>query len=172
MCYHEFMFDGEVWYEYLDDPMKELVDLGYYLLDREEMSGDLLNDYSFVVFPVAKAFEGFVKKVMFDLGLIDKEDLMGRMFRIGKSLNPSLPEKFRDDKYIYDRLEEICKAEDIGEDLPLEMWECWKKGRNEIFHYFGGTVTLDLKEAKERLDMMTDLMKKMIDCSVNYRKRK
>ncbi len=165
------MFEGERWYEYLDEPMKEMMNLGYLLLDREEMVGEELTDYSFVVFPVAKAYEGFLKKLMFDFGLIDKENLMGKVFRVGRSLNPTLPESYRDDMWIYDRLVRLCEAKSGDVRLAEKLWNAWRLGRNELFHYFVGEVKMvDLAEARSRVDAINEVMKLAIDSSGAIRK--
>src|SRR5688572_25488929 len=103
------MFEGEAWYEYLDEPMRDLVDESYYLLDSEQMRGVGLHDYSFVVFPMAKAYEGFLKKFLFEIGLLSQKDLDARYFRLGKSLNPSLPPRLRNGSWVYGGLEAISK---------------------------------------------------------------
>ena len=75
----------------MEEPMRDLVGESYLLLEREERLNENLHDYSFVVFPMAKAYEGFLKKLFFDLGLINKRQYQGDRFRVGKSLNPNLP---------------------------------------------------------------------------------
>ena len=51
------MFEGKDWFEYLDEPMQELVEEAYYLKEREDLSGDSLYDYSFFVFRMAMGYE-------------------------------------------------------------------------------------------------------------------
>lgn len=167
------MFEGHNWFEYLDEPMREMVTLGFFLLEREEMVGETLTDYSFIVFPVAKAYEGFLKKFLFDLNLINKDQLMGKSFRIGRSLNPNLPEEMRDDEWVFERMKALCQSEGIEkESLPERLWEAWGLGRNSIFHYFIGEEQLvSLQIAKERLNMLVDLMKEVIECSGGIRSR-
>lgn len=111
--------------------MRDLVKESYLLLEREEKLSENLHDYSFVVFPMAKAYEGFLKKLFFDLGLIDKRQYGGDRFRVGKSLNPNLPKRYQWD-WVYPGLLAKCK----GEELPTRMWEVWRQGRNRIFHFF------------------------------------
>lgn len=111
--------------------MRDLVKETYVMLAREEKNGDQLHDYSFVVFPMAKAYEGFLKKLFFDLRLINKKQYMGDRFRVGKSLNPNLPKRYQWD-WVYKSLVDKCR----GEELPAQMWQVWKNARNRIFHYF------------------------------------
>ena len=112
------------------------------------------HDYSFVVFPMAKAYEGFLKKLFFDLGLINKKQYGGDRFRVGKALNPNLPKRYQWD-WVYERLALACK----GEETAMQMWEVWKKARNRIFHFFPDHhefITLD--QAEELIAEITNTM--------------
>lgn len=173
VCYDGNMFEGNNWFEYLDEPMRELVSLGFFLLEREEMTEETLSDYSFVVFPVAKAYEGFLKKLLFDLQLIDKDQLMGKSFRIGRSLNPNLPKALRDDEWLYEKMKVLSVSfGKEGERLPDRLWEAWSVGRNRVFHYFAREEKLtDLKSAKEKINVIANLMKEVVECSAEIRKQ-
>lgn len=108
------------------------------------------DDYSFVVFPAAKAYEGFLKKLFFDLKFITEEDYYGKHFRIGKALNPSLPKVLRKDG-VYDKIVKYCN----GSVLAEKLWEAWKQSRNLTFHWFPNeknAITMD--EAGERIEMI------------------
>ncbi len=111
--------------------MQDLMGESFRLLAREKASPDGTHDYSFIVFPAAKAYEGFLKKLLFDLKLITKAQYQGDRFRIGKSLNPHLAKRYQWD-WVYQKLSDMCQ----GEDLPLKLWETWRMARNRIFHYF------------------------------------
>jgi hypothetical protein len=164
------MFSEEEWFTYLDEPMQDLISLSWYLLDREEMMTEGLYDYSFVVFPAAKAYEGFLKKFLWDLGLIGKEDWESDRFRIGRSLNPEVPRDLRTGNWIHDDLKKLCdKYKKEGEECLVDViWKAWKKGRNKIFHYFGGDMeALDLIEARDRLSQIKEAMM----LASEYRKR-
>lgn len=115
----------------MDEPMRDLMQASLLLLDREKKNTDGLHDYSFVVFPAAKAYEGFLKKLLFDLKMITRLQYQGDRFRIGKSLNPHLPKRYQWD-WVFNRLAVQCR----GEALPLRLWETWRLARNRIFHYF------------------------------------
>lgn len=169
------MFKGETWYEYLEPLMRDLVEEAYYLLDREEMAGEELVDYSFAVFPMAKAYEGFIKKYLFDVGLISEKTYMSRHFRIGRSLNPSLPVKYRNGWWLFDDLEKMCKKMDGGKHehkgLPRMMWRAWREGRNKIFHYFAGRERLvDLGEARKLVDGFREVMEMAVACRTEMKK--
>ncbi len=163
------MFEGQEWYKYLEEPMQDLVDESYYLRDREQMHAQQLHDYSFVVFPIAKAYEGFLKKFLLEIKLISLDDFEGKYFRMGRSLNPSLPQNLRDNKWIYDNLKQMCqhKEEHEGKNLAVILWEGWKKGRNSVFHYFvGHQQFISLDEAGERVEMIRKAMQEAVRCKV------
>ena len=52
-------FKSEAWYQFLDEGMADLVKQAYSLLDKFKVPE--YHDYSFIVFPMAKAYEGFLK---------------------------------------------------------------------------------------------------------------
>ena len=123
------------WFLYLTHPMQDLVVQAFGLLSREKEQNNGYHDYSFVVFPLAKAYEGFLKKVLVEMGFSDKETVYGRHFRIGKSLNPDLPKKFRREDWLYAELD--GRFDLRGDDrLAGELWAVWREGRNLLFHYF------------------------------------
>lgn len=114
-----------------------------------------INDYSFLVAPAAKAYEGYLKDLFFDLEIIDEFNYNSDRFRVGKTLNPSLRYKRFS---IYKKLADIHED---GERIAEKLWSAWKQGRNEIFHYFPGNVKkLNLIEAQERITL---ILKAIID---------
>ncbi len=98
-------FEQTSWWKYLTEPMRDLARQSYALLERERgrVEEYKYHDYSFVVFPMAKAYEGFLKKLFFDLGLINKQQYGGDRFRVGKTLNPNLPKRYQWD-WVYEKL--------------------------------------------------------------------
>lgn len=160
------MFNKEGWYQYLDEPMRELVDLAYLLKDREEIDKERLYDYSFLLFPMAKAYEGFLKKFLWRIELISKETMMDRTFRIGRSLNPDLPEKYRNGLWLFDQLEIRCERfhTKLGGCGARKAWEAWVEGRNQVFHYFSGKEgPLSFEEATRRMEQMRVVMEMLVD---------
>lgn len=149
--------EQKVWWSYLGEDLQKLLLASRFLIDTVQSWGvDLpggrkeFNDYAFVIFPAAKAYEGFLKKMFLDLGFISQEDYFGKHFRIGKSLNPSLPKEMRGDE-VYGKIVKYCG----GKDLADNLWETWRVCRNLTFHWFPdekNTVTFD--EAKERVNMI------------------
>jgi len=147
------------WWKYLEEAMKDLVEESFVLLEREERLQEKLHDYSFVVFPMAKAYEGFLKKLLLDMKLIDSRQYYGEHFRIGRALNPSLPKRYRAG-WVYGKLVAVCKG---NEELPLLMWEVWKKARNRIFHFFPDHHEfISLNEAGALVRELSDVMEKAL----------
>lgn len=144
---------NRVWWGYLEGDLQDLLSESVVLSQKASLWEEKFHDYSFVVFPAAKAYEGFLKKVFLDLELITKKDYFGKRFRIGKALNPSLPPKYQDKSWVYDDLTKFCK----GEDLPKNLWRTWKLSRNLVFHWFPKEKrALGLVEAQERLGYVVD----------------
>ena len=104
----------------------------------------------FVVFPAAKAYEGFLKKLFLDLKFITEEDYYGKHFRIGKALNPSLPKELRREG-VYDKIVQFCQ----GHTLADKLWDTWRLSRNLTFHWFPNEKNaITLTEAGERIEMI------------------
>jgi hypothetical protein len=153
--------EQKVWWSYLGEDLQKLLITSKFLITTVESWGaDLpggegkFDDYAFVVFPAAKAYEGFLKKMFLDLKFISEEDYFGKHFRIGKSLNPSLPVEIRKDE-VYDKIVKYCG----GKALADNLWETWRVCRNLTFHWFPNeknTITLD--EAIERVNMIISAM--------------
>ncbi len=146
------------WFEYLDDCQRELVGVSFSLTNKRlELAG--LSDYSFVVFPMAKAYEGFLKKIFLDLGLITKEVYEDRHFRIGRALNPDIRTSQKDEYWLYDNV-----AERFGNDLARHLWDTWLLCRNRVFHYFSNCDQfLSFDEAVKRIEMMMETMQSVTD---------
>ncbi len=143
--------ENSVWWNYLSADLKKLVEGSIYLAQHAESWGYTFTDYSFVVFPMAKAYEGFLKKFCLDMGFITEGDYLGTHFRIGKALNPNLEERLRGDDWVYPKIVTYCK----GSNLPKLMWNTWRECRNVVFHWFPhGTKELTLEEAAVRLEMI------------------
>lgn len=108
-----------------------------------------ISDYSFLVAPISKAYEGYLKDFFLKLNIIDQYSYESDRFRVGKTLNPSLR---------YKRFSIFQKLSDIdekGEEVAEILWNAWKHGRNEIFHYFPSNVqTISRQEAKDRIELV------------------
>lgn len=174
-------YQDQEWFQFLDPGMKDLVKQSYHLLDAFSLSRpssrgssilsgqpsafDLgkIADFSFIVFPMAKAYEGFLKKWLFQSGLIEESAYRSDHFRIGKSLNPSLPERFKRDDYVYDKIVAQCSDLNLGD----RLWRAWKQCRNLVFHYFPQHEHfLTLDQAKKRINQLAAAMEDAVGCSV------
>jgi hypothetical protein len=129
---------------YISEGQKDLIDEGVHLLEQAEVNKKpVLNDYSYIVFPFAKAYEGFLKQVFLNAGYITRRDYYSQHFRIGKVLSPNLVRRLgRESVY-----KKIC--DESGCEISERMWQTWKKGRNEVFHYFPHNLhSIRLEEAR------------------------
>lgn len=133
-----------VW-SYLSQGQKDLIEEGQYLLEEiikhEKYS---FKDYSFLVFPFAKAYEGFLKQIFLEIGFITHDEYTSDHFRLGKVLSPHLVARLGG-RSVYKK---IC--DQSGVDLADQIWDTWKIGRNQVFHYFPHNLrSLTLSEAEE-----------------------
>lgn len=167
----DFNPDTKPWWTYLDEDIQELLKQSYLLLDLMQMGGARLaktkfHDYAFIVFPAAKAYEGFLKNLFLDMGFISKDDYHGKRFRVGKALNPALEKRFRKAESVYDKLLDYCG----GRELADRLWETWKNSRNIIFHWFPNERNaIDLPEAKERVeDIISSMDAAFTECKVEF----
>ncbi|MEJ2347604.1 MAG: hypothetical protein P8Y17_00180 [Patescibacteria group bacterium] len=145
--------ETKVWWDYLEKDLQELLKEAVLLIEKVGLWDEKFHDYSFIVFPAAKAYEGFLKRVFLDRGFITEKDYYGKRFRVGKALNPSLERKFRRKESVYDRLVEFCG----GRELADKMWDTWKRGRNLLFHWFPKERNaVNFSQAKERVSSIID----------------
>lgn len=148
--------------EYLDGNLRELLKQSLYLIERERQTAQsgIIVDYGFLIFTVALVYEGFLKRLFFQMQLISESQYRGDYFRIGKALNPDLPKKYQDEEYVYDNLLVMC-----GEGTARHLWEAWKMGRNRVFHYdFVRPREILLEEAEKRVTMMLEAMVAAVRC--------
>lgn len=133
----------DLW-RYLPDEIKGLIADGETLVNFV-LSNDHskeISDFSFMVFPFAKAYEGFLKKLFLDIGMIRPDEYYGDDIRIGRILNPGyLAEKGN----IFAK---FCEGAPDKKALTQRLWDAWKQGRNSVFHYFPHNFKkLDFEEA-------------------------
>lgn len=131
-------------WSYLSQGQRDLLEEGLYLMDdivRDHAYQ--FKDYSFLVFPFAKSYEGFLKKIFRDKNLISRLDYISDHLRLGKMMSPNLIGKLGPDS-LYIKLEER-----YSKDLANKVWNVWKNGRNQIFHYFPhNTKAINFSEAR------------------------
>lgn len=139
------------WWDYLEHDVQELLLESIVLIEKVHRWREKFHDYSFVVFPAAKAYEGFLKKLFLDMDFITPEDYYGKHFRIGKALNPSLEKYLREEMSVYDKIVTYCG----GVDLADFLWDTWKTSRNILFHFFPDEKNVvDFDEAQKRFNQI------------------
>jgi len=145
------VFENKIWFNKLNFTQQSLIKQSFYLLDWVKKHKEKFYDYSFIVMPAAKAYEGFLKQLFFDLKLISQRQLEGDFFRVGKALNPELEHiKRLRRQYLYDEISQKC-----GEKTAELLWQTWKKCRNRLFHYFAKEQQIfTLEESEERLEQI------------------
>ena len=147
--------ESRSWWTYIHEDLQELLREAVTLVDKVETWSEKFHDYSFVVFPAAKAYEGYLKTLFHDLGFISEGEFFGKRFRVGKAMNPDLEPRFRENESVYDKLADFCQ----GRELPDAIWETWINARNLLFHWFPNeknVITFD--EAKVRVSRILDTM--------------
>jgi hypothetical protein len=163
--------EQKVWWNYLGADLQKLLITSRFLITTVESWGvDLpggekeFDDYAFVIFPAAKAYEGFLKKIFLDLHFISEKDYFGKHFRIGKSLNPSLPKEIRAEE-VYGKIVKYCGGRDLADDL----WETWRVCRNLTFHWFPDEKNVvTYAEATERINMIINAIDQAFtECKVD-----
>lgn len=140
-------------FEYLSQNQKDLIKEGKYLMDgiiRDHAYQ--FTDYSFLVFPFAKTYEGFLKKLFKERKFISHLDYISDHLRLGKLLSPKLINRLGD-KSLYKKISQIDPA------LAENIWHTWVIGRNKIFHYFPHNVkAVSFTEAEEIITRILDTM--------------
>ena len=116
----------------IDHDIQELLRESQKLINTANKWEEEFHDYAFIVFPAAKAYEGYLKHLFLKMGFHTQEDYDGKRFRIGKALNPSLEKHLRENESVYDKIVNFCNDETLAD----KLWEVWKNSRNMIFHWF------------------------------------
>lgn len=139
-----------VW-QYLSLTQKDLILEGKYLLVI--IKPHRFKDYSFLVFPYAKAYEGYLKQLFLDIGFISYMDYISDHFRIGKYLSPHMIGRL-EKRSVYTK---ICER--TTETFAKEIWDIWRQGRNQVIHYYPHNLKrLTYDEALEMIDDILNIM--------------
>jgi len=141
-------------WQYLSQTQRDLILEGKYLMD------DIIcdhayqfKDYSFLIFPFAKAYEGFLKQIFKDAKLITHLDYISDHLRLGKLMSPNLADRIGD-KSLYFKLVNIYDIE-----FAEKIWQTWNLGRNQILHYFPHNLkAVSFGEAQEIVDNILKTM--------------
>lgn len=145
---------GSVLWQYLSPEQQRLALDGQLLVeDRALHPNEHLSDYSYLVFPFAKLYEGFLKQLFRDLDIIGDREYRSDHFRIGKALSPNLVRRLWTHS-AYGQIEER-----FGKDLATRLWHTWKEARNLVFHYFPHNIrALTQEEAVQLIELLTQAM--------------
>jgi hypothetical protein len=125
--------------------------------DRLLHPNERLSDYSYLVFPFAKLYEGFLKQSLHTLHIIGDREYQSDHFRMGKALSPHMARTLGANS-AYGRVQE-----QYGAALAEQLWVTWKQGRNLVFHYFPHNVRrLTQEEARELILMIIETMEQLV----------
>ena len=150
------------WFSLLNQDAQELILLSLKLLEREKNLSSNFSDYAFILFPMSKAYEGFLKDFLLRFGLISEKVYLGRKFRIGRALNPDISANQRDQWWLYDNVERVC-----GDELARKLWNAWILGRNHIFHFFPGEKnTYTLQQVESKINMLLEVFEDAWQCEL------
>lgn len=153
-------------WQYLSPDMQALLRDGEFLVEDSTRhntpplasSGAPPTDFSYIVFPFAKLYEGFLKKLFLDAGIISQRDYRSDHFRIGKVLSPNLARRLGA-RSAYAQI-----SNRYGNELAAHLWHAWKEGRNLVFHYFPHNFRrLTRDQAIELINTLTNTMTESIE---------
>lgn len=135
---------GKFW-DYLSQNQKDLILEGNFLMnDVIKHHNFTFKDYSFLIFPFAKAYEGYLKQLFHDVGFISRLDYVSDHLRLGKLMSPNLVDRLGD-RSLYKQMKDH-----VTKEFADLVWNTWKMGRNQIFHYFPHNLkAVSLSEAEE-----------------------
>jgi len=141
-------------WEYLSQKQKDLINQGDFIRHEVIEKGKYnFDDYAFMVFPYAKAYEGFLKQLFKDTGFLTQEDYVSDYIRLGKLMSPNMVGKLGD-RSLYQKLVSVG-----SKDLADKIWDSWKNGRNRVFHYFPHNLeAISLSEAEIKKQMILETM--------------
>jgi hypothetical protein len=146
--------EGSSLWQYLSPTQRILAGDGAFLLaDSATHKNEEPTDYSYLVFPFAKLYEGFLKQLLLDLGIIDESAYTSDRYRIGKAMSPHIVRRLGP-RSAYGQL-----AKRFGDPLASQLWQAWKNGRNLVFHYFPHNYrALSYEGAKEIIALLVSAM--------------
>lgn len=144
---------GEFW-KYLSQQQKDLILEGQYLMNNILRNNVYqFKDYSFLVFPFAKAYEGFLKQLFKEVKFISHLDYISDHLRLGKLMSPNLEGRLGD-RSLFKKM-----RENVTRDFAERVWNTWKLGRNQVFHYFPhNTKALSFIEAEKLVGQIIETM--------------
>lgn len=146
-------------WQYLSQNQKDLILEGQYLMnDIIKDNAYQFKDYSFLVFPFAKAYEGFLKQLFKDVKFISHLDYISDHLRLGKLMSPNLIGRLGE-RSLYKKIQE-----NVGTELADRVWNTWKGGRNQIFHYFPHNIkAISFAEAEKIIEEILGTMEESFE---------
>ncbi|MFZ5376927.1 MAG: hypothetical protein ACOZAN_04670 [Patescibacteria group bacterium] len=163
VCYLDMMmydFSSRTWFKSLEPGLQALIKSAEELINFHLGQEQQFSDFSFLVFPMAKAYEGFLKMYLLELGLITPETYRSRRFRIGRAINPDVRYDQRDEYWLFDDLVHKC-----GEVKARLFWDTWLECRNQVFHYFpNGFTTMSYQQATMKIRMIDQAISNAMAC--------
>jgi hypothetical protein len=159
--------EGSQLWQFLSPQEQMLYNDGVFLLeDSKKDINPEPTDFSYLVFPFAKLYEGFLKDYFLTLGIISRRDYESNHFRIGKVLSPNLIRRLGR-RSAYGQIQAR-----FGIDLANKLWIAWKEGRNQVFHYFPQSYrTLTHTQAEQAIDLILQTMELAVK-ETNVRKER
>jgi len=144
---------GAFW-GYLSQTQKDLILEGDYLMnDIIRHQNYQFKDYSFLIFPYAKAYEGYLKQLFKDIDFISHLDYISDHLRLGKLMSPNLVGRLGE-RSLYKKIQEKISIE-----LADKIWQTWKIGRNQVFHYFPHNIkAVSFEEAEKIINAIIQTM--------------
>lgn len=119
-------FVGEDLIELYQDSEGVFQFIGWKELDGDSEEAGLFSDHSFMLLPIAKAYEGVLKKILIENKILTEEDLASNpAINVGAYFNPISNEK------LFNLLKD--KARDRA--IPHVIYSTYQECRNQIFHY-------------------------------------
>lgn len=164
MSSEEVYFAGKnsSWYAWLSEDQQQLVEQTHSMIARERDDVQEHFDYSYLVFSMAKVYEGFIKMYLLRFELIDEKVYNSKRFRIGRAINPDIRKSQRDEYWLYDDVEQLC-----GQEVARQLWETWLHCRNRVFHYFPQKVSfLSFAQALECVLQIEEAMEAAVSCQL------
>jgi len=154
IIYPTMIQEGSRLWQYLSVHQRVLASDGAFLVADTELHHDREpTDYSYLVFPFAKLYEGFLKQLFTDLGIMTEREYRSDHYRIGRALSPGMAGRLRQHS-AYGQIEDR-----YGKDLATRLWHAWKNGRNMVFHYFAHNYrALSLDQAKSLITVLVSAM--------------
>lgn len=154
-------------WSYLPEEIQGLFLDGEQLLEHTEHHEENASDFSYLVFPFSKGYEGFLKRFFLDMGLIREDEYYSSDIRIGRILNPNFIHE-KSNVFI-----KICNGRHTGSKqarkIASDLWHVWKKGRNQVFHYFPHNFRrLTHEEALEIIhELVTAMDNAVVGCKLD-----